>query len=187
MVDPISLPVQGPNSATNCVARTIIVGIGTNLGDRLATLTRVGGLLPALGPVVAVASLYESDAVGPPQDRYWNTAVHLRSSATAPALVAALLAIEAELGRVRTVRWGPRVVDLDLLWIEHEVSLDPLAEVPHPRLHERSFALTPLLELVPDAIDPRTRRPFPAALEPPLERIGAGHVDPLRWTLVTPP
>ena len=92
MVDPISLPVQGPNSATNCVARTIIVGIGANLGDRLATLTRVGGLLPALGPVVAVASLYESDAVGPPQDRYWNTAVHLRSSATAPALVAALLA-----------------------------------------------------------------------------------------------
>jgi hypothetical protein len=89
MVDPISLPVQGPNSATNCVARTIIVGIGANLGDRLATLTRVGGLLPALGPVVAVASLYESDAVGPPQDRYWNTAVHLRSSATAPALVAA--------------------------------------------------------------------------------------------------
>ena len=186
MVDPISLPVQGPNSATNCVARTIIVGIGTNLGDRLATLTRVGAALPALGHLEAAASLYESDAVGPPQDRYWNTAVRLRSSAAATALVETLLAIEAELGRVRTVRWGPRVVDLDLLWIDGEVSRDPLAEVPHPRLHERSFALTPLLELVPGAIDPRTERPFAGVHEPALERIGAGHLDPLRWSLVTP-
>jgi 2-amino-4-hydroxy-6-hydroxymethyldihydropteridine diphosphokinase len=184
MVDPISLPEQGTNSAMKSIGRAIVVGIGANLGDRLATLTQVGAGLAHLGTVEAAASLWESDAIGPPQDRYWNTAVRLRARSSAPEIVRELLRIEASLGRVRTLRWGPRVVDLDLLWIDGEVSDDPDAEVPHPRMHERSFALTPLLEVAPDAIDPRTGAPFVAMQHPPLERIGAGHLDPLRWTLL---
>lgn len=71
-------------------------------------------------------------------------------------LLDALLAIEAELGRVRDVRWGPRVIDLDVLWIEGVVIGHPRLVVPHPRLHERAFALAPLLEVAPEAADPRT-------------------------------
>jgi 2-amino-4-hydroxy-6-hydroxymethyldihydropteridine diphosphokinase len=109
--------------------------------------------------------------------------VRLRASGSAAENVERLLAIEAELGRVRTVRWGPRVIDLDLLWIDGEVSEDPRAEVPHPRLHERSFALAPLLELVPGARDPRTGLPFPDASAPALDRVGAGELEPLGWRL----
>jgi 2-amino-4-hydroxy-6-hydroxymethyldihydropteridine diphosphokinase len=185
MVDPISSPAGEAKSATESHARALVVGMGTNQGDRLGFLTRAAQALAALGTLEAVASLWESEAVGPPQPRYWNSAVRLHAVGSAVELVDRLLAIEADLGRVRTVRWGPRVIDLDLLWIDGELSHDPRAEVPHPRLHERSFALTPLLELVPGAVDPRTGRAFDldAAREPALERIGAGHVDPPRWTL----
>lgn len=185
MVDPISSPAAAAKSAIESRARILVVGMGTNQGDRLGFLTRAGEALAAWGRVEAVASLWESEAVGPPQPRYWNSAVRLRAPGSPVELVDRLLAIEAGLGRVRTVRWGPRVIDLDLLWLEGEVSLDRRAEVPHPHLHERSFALVPLLELVPGAVDPRTGLAFDrdAAREPPLERIGAGHVDPPRWSL----
>ncbi len=67
-----------------------------------------------------------------------------------------MLAIEARLGRVRAERWGPRTVDLDLLWIDGLAYDSPRLVVPHPHLRERAFAVAPLLELVPDARDPRT-------------------------------
>ena len=73
-----------------------------------------------------------------------------------------MLAIEARLGRVRAERWGPRVLDLDLLWIDGLAIDTPRLVVPHPRLSERAFALVPLLELVPDARDPRTGAPYAA-------------------------
>jgi 2-amino-4-hydroxy-6-hydroxymethyldihydropteridine diphosphokinase len=183
MLDPISSPGGEAKSATESRPRPVVVGMGTNQGDRLAFLTRAAAALATLGTVEAVASLWESEAVGPPQPRYWNSAVRLRASGSAAENVERLLAIEAELGRVRTVRWGPRVIDLDLLWIDGEVSEDPRAEVPHPRLHERSFALAPLLELVPGARDPRTGLPFPEASAPALERVGAGELEPLGWRL----
>jgi 2-amino-4-hydroxy-6-hydroxymethyldihydropteridine diphosphokinase len=183
MHDPISSPGGEAKSATESGPRPVVVGLGTNQGDRLDFLTRAARALTRVGDVEAVASLWESEAVGPPQPRYWNSAARLRASGTAVAIVERLLAIEAELGRVRTVRWGPRVIDLDLLWIGGEVSDDPRAEVPHPRLHERSFALAPLLELVPDAVDPRTGLPFPEATTPALERVGAGATTPLGWRL----
>ena len=72
------------------------------------------------------------------------------------ALLDALAAIEAELGRVRTVVNGPRTIDLDILWIEGQVVDLPRLVIPHPRLHERAFAIVPLLEVVKDARDPRT-------------------------------
>ncbi len=93
---------------------------------------------------------------GPPQPEFFNAAALVVYGGTPLDLLDALLAIEARLGRVRAERWGPRTLDLDILWIDGLAVDDPRLEVPHPRLHERAFALAPLLEIVPDARDPRT-------------------------------
>ncbi len=89
-----------------------------------------------------------------------------------------LLAIERSLGRVRpdAERWGPRTIDLDILWIEGEGIAEPDLEVPHPRLAERTFALRPLLDLAPDAVDFHSGQPFselPAA-HLPITRVADG-------------
>ena len=79
------------------------------------------------------------------------------------ALLDALLAIERDLGRTReddTIRWGPRTIDLDVLWIDGVSVDDPRLLVPHPRMHERAFALVPLLDVAPGARDPRTGEPY---------------------------
>ncbi len=183
MGDPISSHEREANSAPKRSPRFFVVGLGTNLGDRLQLLHRASNELDRFARVDAVASLWESDAVGPPQDRYWNSALRLRGAASAAEIVTALLAVEERLGRVRTLRWGPRVIDLDLLWIDGEVSRDPRCEVPHPRLHERSFAVTPLLEVAPGAVDPRTGLAFVDVTRPALERVGAGLLEPLGWQL----
>jgi 2-amino-4-hydroxy-6-hydroxymethyldihydropteridine diphosphokinase len=93
---------------------------------------------------------------GPPQPEYLNAAVLLAFDGAPLELLDALLAIEARLGRVRAERWGPRTIDLDLLWIDGVAVEDARLEVPHPRLRERAFALVPLLEVAPEARDPRT-------------------------------
>jgi 2-amino-4-hydroxy-6-hydroxymethyldihydropteridine diphosphokinase len=76
------------------------------------------------------------------------------------ALLDDLLSIEAVLGRIRRERWGPRTIDLDLLWIDGLVVDHPRLAVPHPRLRERAFAVVPLLDVAPDARDPTTDEPF---------------------------
>ena len=136
-----------------------VVGVGANLGDRHATLVAAVARLRAIPRVsrLEVSPLYETDPVGgPPQPPFLNGAVRLELPyVIAPApFVAVLLAIEQSLGRTREVRFGPRTIDLDLLWTDQRPSDDPVATVPHPRLHERAFALAPLVDLVPDARDP---------------------------------
>ena len=134
------------------------VGLGANLGDRAATLMRAIELLgerPGIA-VVAVPSFRETDPVGfLDQPRFLNAAVALDTSLTPQALLAALLEIEQELGRVRTgQRYGPRTVDLDLLLLDDLTVSVPGLELPHPRLHERAFALEPLVELDPSLVVP---------------------------------
>lgn len=136
-----------------------VVGLGANLGDRRATLARAMRALAELPGVVAssASSLYETAPVGgPPQPPFLNAAMRLELDPprSARALVQALLALERELGRVRgetDVRFGPRVIDLDLLWTSAGASTHEDALVPHPRLHERAFALVPFLEVTPEA------------------------------------
>lgn len=134
-----------------------VVGFGANLGDRLPTM-RAG--LAALGSVARVertSHVYETAPIGPPQPAYLNAAALVTWEGTAEGLLDALLAIEAKLGRVRGgERFGPRTLDLDVLWIEGHVEEGPRLVVPHPRLRERAFAVIPLLEVAPGARDPRT-------------------------------
>jgi len=131
------------------------VGLGSNLGEREATLWKA---LEGLGAtegieVVAVSSFRETDPVGVvDQPRFVNAAVALETSLRPRELLERLLDVERSLGRDRAVeeRWGPRTLDLDLLLYGGETIDEPGLEVPHPRLAERAFVLEPLLELDPD-------------------------------------
>ena len=134
------------------------VGLGSNLGDRERTIGRAVELLAGTPGVdlVAVSHLRETEPWGPvEQPAYLNGAVELATELPPRALLDVLLAVEQALGRDRTgERWGPRTIDLDLL-LYGEVEVDePGLTVPHPRLHERRFALEPLAELAPDVVVP---------------------------------
>ena len=134
------------------------VGLGANLGDRETTIRRALELLsrePRV-EVVAVSTLRETDPVGVvDQPRFLNGAAELRTALRPRELLDRLLAVERALGRTRDgPRFGPRTIDLDLLLYDDERVERPGLEVPHPRLHERRFALEPLAELDPDLIVP---------------------------------
>jgi 2-amino-4-hydroxy-6-hydroxymethyldihydropteridine diphosphokinase len=128
------------------------VGLGANLGARDETLRRAVALLGEAegADVLAVSSLRETEPVGVvDQPPFLNGAVQLETTLSPRELLDLLLEIERSLGRVRSERWGPRVVDLDLLVYGGEIVDEPGLRVPHPRLHERRFALEPLAELDP--------------------------------------
>jgi 2-amino-4-hydroxy-6-hydroxymethyldihydropteridine diphosphokinase len=134
-----------------------VIGLGANLGDKLATFEAAFAALAQLGRLEAISSLYETAPVGGPvQPDYFNAAARLGTSLLPAALLQQLLRIERNHGRQRTGRWAPRSLDLDILWIEGITVNEPGLQVPHPRLIERSFALLPLLDVMPEAKDPIT-------------------------------
>ena len=129
------------------------VGLGANLGERESTLRRAVELLGGAGDVVAVSSFRETDPVGyVDQPRFLNGAAALDTELEPRELLERLLEIERALGRIRDPgrRYGPRTVDLDLLLYGCTQLEEPGLVVPHPRLHERRFALEPLAELDPE-------------------------------------
>jgi 2-amino-4-hydroxy-6-hydroxymethyldihydropteridine diphosphokinase len=134
------------------------VGVGTNLGDRAAMIrAAIEQLRLEQGiEVVAVSSTRETDPVGlVEQPRFLNAAVALETELSARELLDRLLGIERRLGRTRAgPRFGPRTIDLDLLVYGDARIDEPGLEVPHPRLHERLFALEPLADLDPDLVVP---------------------------------
>jgi 2-amino-4-hydroxy-6-hydroxymethyldihydropteridine diphosphokinase len=144
------------------------VGLGSNLGDPQEQIRRALELMAAEEgvEVVAVSALRETDPVGyEDQPRFLNGAAELRTSLSARELLGRLLGIERRLGRVRGEgpRFGPRTIDLDLLLHGDQVVAEPGLVVPHPRLHERRFALEPLAELDP-ALEIPGRGPVQALL-----------------------
>lgn len=137
------------------------VGLGGNLGDRLARLRAALADIEALDgvSVAAVSSAYESDPVGYlDQPPFLNAAATLHCSLSPAELLVGLFAVEQRHGRQRTIRWGPRTLDLDLLLWGHRVVDAPELQLPHPRLLERDFVLVPLLEIAPDLRHPVTGR-----------------------------
>ena len=131
---------------------TAFVGIGSNLGDRETNLRRAIELLSAEDgiEVAAVSEIRETDPVGAvEQGPFLNGAVEVETSLGPLELLGRLLSVENRVGRVRSERWGPRTIDLDLLLYGGEQVNEAEVTVPHPRLHERRFALEPLLDLDP--------------------------------------
>jgi 2-amino-4-hydroxy-6-hydroxymethyldihydropteridine diphosphokinase len=132
--------------------RAVYIGLGGNLGDPVATLrdalTRIARLDGI--EVDAVSSAYESAPVGlTDQPPFVNAAARLLTALPLRDVLTGLLAVERALGRVRSVRYGPRTCDLDILLAADEIADEPGLSVPHPRLAERRFALEPLVELDP--------------------------------------
>ncbi|MSP25246.1 MAG: 2-amino-4-hydroxy-6-hydroxymethyldihydropteridine diphosphokinase [Myxococcales bacterium] len=157
-----------------------VVGLGANVGDRdeqlrcaLDRLGRVPGVT-----LLGCSRIFETSPVGGvAQADFLNGAALVSTTLPPLELLDRLLEIERALGRVRPdrVRFGPRAIDLDLLWLEGPAVLEPTLVIPHPRLTERAFALVPLCELVPDAKDPNTGVRYaelPASREPLEERRG---------------
>jgi 2-amino-4-hydroxy-6-hydroxymethyldihydropteridine diphosphokinase len=148
------------------------IGIGSNSGDAAANVRRAFERLAETGTVLARSSLYHTAPWGvTAQPPFVNAAALVDTELEPHALLAVLQRIEAEAGRVTTFRWGPRVLDLDILAYDGARMADAELTIPHPRLNERAFALVPLAE-----IDPRY-----AALRdalPPGERAGVVELQP---------
>jgi 2-amino-4-hydroxy-6-hydroxymethyldihydropteridine diphosphokinase len=155
-----------------------VIGLGSNLGDRRALLARAVRELHDLGEVSRISALYETQPVGPPQPMFLKAAVALKPGLEPLALLDGLLAIELRLGRVRQERWGPRSIDLDILWTDGGIFEDSRLQVPHPELRRRAFALRPLLDVAAAATDPRDGTPYRVVLaalgdDSPLEIAGS--------------
>lgn len=143
------------------------IALGSNLGDSHGILQSALQTL-AETPEVALQAhspFYETIAIGPPQPNYLNCCALLQTSLTPHALLQTLLAIEAQFGRVRRVRWGPRLLDLDLLLFDDLTMQDSDLKIPHPRMAERAFVLVPLHDIAPDWIDPISGKTIAALLD----------------------
>ena len=133
------------------------IGLGSNLGHRRANLERALALLSqAQGVTVCrVSAFIETEPVGgPPQGTFLNAAAELETDLEPRTLLNLLLDIEDRMGRLRGERWGPRIIDLDLLICGDSIVAEEGLQVPHPRMHERGFVLAPLAEIAPDAVHP---------------------------------
>lgn len=132
--------------------RRAFLSLGSNLGDRRKFLAEAVG---SLGPSVrGVSSVYETDPVGgPDQGRFLNIVVELATELSPRDLLAVCHRLESGADRVRQERWGPRTLDVDIIWIDGVVLDEPDLQVPHPRMGERRFVLVPLAELAPDLVD----------------------------------
>jgi len=133
---------------------SLVVAVGSNLGAREASIRAAQALLDAREGVVvrAVSKIYETEPLGPPQPKYLNAALRLDTDLSPRELLETLLRTERRLGRRRDpeARWGPRSVDLDLLWDARGAHESTGLKVPHAELEHRAFALAPLLDLVPE-------------------------------------
>lgn len=129
----------------------LAIALGSNLGDRLGHLRAGLSGLEQLGSIIAVSRIYETEPVGgPEQGRYLNAVAVVETSVPPLDVLSQLLEIERTRGRERTVRWGPRTLDLDLIAYDGERLSLPTLEIPHPRAHERGFVLAPLVEVWPE-------------------------------------
>lgn len=132
------------------------LSIGTNIGEREQNLQEAVRMLVAHDEIVvtAVSSIYETAAVGfTEQADFLNIALSLKTSLSAQALLLACQQIENDLGRVREFRWGPRIIDLDILLYNNETYNSDTLIVPHPRMYERAFVLVPLKEIMVQKCD----------------------------------
>jgi 2-amino-4-hydroxy-6-hydroxymethyldihydropteridine diphosphokinase len=151
------------------VALRAVIGLGANLGDRLEQLRAAVRAMRKIGRLERLSRVYETEPVGPPQPAYLNAAALLVYEGSPEDLLDALLGIERLLGRERREKWGPRTIDLDVLWIEGMAVETERLAVPHPQLTLRGFALRPLADVAPGAIDPVSGNAYgnlPAAADP---------------------
>jgi 2-amino-4-hydroxy-6-hydroxymethyldihydropteridine diphosphokinase len=157
--------------------KLVAIALGSNLGDSRQILTEAIiflGTYPDL-ELLAASPLYQTAAVGPPQPDYLNGCITLACHQSPHHLLQTLLTVEQKFGRVRRERWGPRLLDLDLILYGEEVINTPDLQVPHPRLWERAFVLVPLADIAPHWIDPVTGQ----TIEVLAQKVNRGDCSPL--------
>ena len=134
----------------------VYIGIGSNLGDRQANCLKAIAFLNQAGQrVLKQSSQYETEPWGKTdQPRFINMAVEIETDLNPRGLLRRLKEIENYMGRVHTARWGPRLIDLDILLYEDQVVTEDELQIPHPRMHERAFVLQPLAEICPENVHP---------------------------------
>jgi 2-amino-4-hydroxy-6-hydroxymethyldihydropteridine diphosphokinase len=158
------------------------LGLGSNIGDRVANLMSAIQSLGKLGTVVSVSPLYETEPVGyADQPWFLNCALALKTYLAPEEVLDATLSIEGEMGRIRTVPKGPRIIDLDILFWGDQVLDTPELTIPHPALHERRFVLAPLEEIAPDFRHPIRRKTVKEMLRELPEGYAVRKFNDSRW------
>ena len=133
----------------------IYLALGTNLGDRFANLQAAIAALPPAVRVLAQSPVYETPPWGlADQPAFLNMALKGQTTLAPLELLQHLKLLETELGRLPSVRWGPRRIDMDILFYDTLILATPELTIPHPHLHERAFVLVPLVDLAPDLVHP---------------------------------
>ena len=133
----------------------VFLGLGTNLGDRLQNLRDCQTALTELAPIVARSSLYESEAWGyTEQASFLNMALLVQTRQSPLDFLRTLKDLERQLGRIESFRWGPRLIDIDILFFGERIVAYPQLRIPHPYLHQRAFVLMPLAEIAPTLVHP---------------------------------
>ncbi|MBE0410212.1 MAG: 2-amino-4-hydroxy-6-hydroxymethyldihydropteridine diphosphokinase [Anaerolineales bacterium] len=134
---------------------TVFIALGSNLQDRLKNLNEaVSQLLPSVIPV-ACSPIYETEPWGyHDQPRFLNQVIQATTDLSPEELLAYLKNIESQMGRKQTIRLGPRLIDLDILFYDNLAVNTPSLSIPHPTMHERAFVLVPLADLAPQIIHP---------------------------------
>lgn len=134
---------------------TIYLALGTNLGDRLANLHAA---IDALAPSIVIgprSKIYETPPWGyADQPAFLNMAVKCETDLEPESLLKRLKQLEVQIGREQSFRWGPRLMDVDILFYDDLIFESEALTIPHPRLHERAFALVPLADIAPDYVHP---------------------------------
>ena len=140
------------------MSHSAYIALGSNHGNREVNLRRAADLLGQLGAVQIVAPAKEYPAVDSPPDSppFLNSAAALQTNLSPAQLLDALLNIEQQMGRARTIKNAPRIIDLDLLLFDQMILHEPHLKVPHPRMHQRRFVLEPLAAIAPQVTHPST-------------------------------
>ena len=145
---------------------TVFLGLGTNLGDRAENIREALDLLSGYEDIrlIRESFLYETVPIGyTDQPDFLNAVAEIQTDLPPAELLDITLGIEKEIGRARNLRWGPRVIDIDILIYDHVTVDTPELIIPHPRMMERAFVLVPLAEIAPDLELPDGRKPGEAA------------------------
>ena len=139
--------------------KVVYLSLGSNIGDREANLRTAIERLKEVGSPIAVSSFYETEPVDVgPQPWFLNCAVKLDTEKMPRQLIAAMLALEQDMGRQRKQQKAPRTIDIDILLFGSSIIDIPSLTIPHPKLHQRRFVLEPLAEIAPDARHPVLKR-----------------------------